>query len=71
MNEIFHGPFARWAWSVATGNEDEPVFVGTSSAWIYNSDISSPDVHFKGKEREKNHFFNILLHEQLRQDGES
>lgn len=71
MNQIFHGPFTRWAWSMAFGREDEPVYVGLSNAWIYESLMSSLEIRFRGNLKERNHFFNILRREQIRQDGES
>lgn len=71
MTRMFRGPFARWAWSMAFGYEDEPVYVGLSSAWIYEGLMSSPEIRFRGNLKERNHFFNILWNEQLRQDGES
>lgn len=68
---MFCGSFARWAWSMAFGYKDEPVYVGLGNAWIYESLImSSPEIRFRGN-KERNHFFNILRNEQLRQDGES
>jgi hypothetical protein len=56
---------------MATGREDDPIFIGMSNAWIYNSDLSDPDIRFKGRWREKEYFFKILRREQMRQDGEA
>ena len=71
MTQMFRGPFTRWAWSMVFGCEDEPVYVGLSSAWIYESLMSSPEIRFRGNPKERNHFFNILRHEQLRQGGKA
>ena len=71
MTQMFRGPFARWAWSMATGREDEPIFIGTSNAWIHNSNLSDPDIRFKGRWREKEYFFKILRREQMRQGGKA